>query len=75
MSQECVEHLFKAMELAKQMIKLANESQSACDEDCCIVVYDTVRDSAREIERIAKQEFRIVKRVRRDPEEALGESV
>ena len=56
MSATCNMHIRKVMDLAGQLIALADEGEEKAQHDSCIVLYGIVRDCAYRIRQEAERE-------------------
>ena len=49
MTPVCRKYFLEAIQLSEQLIKLANDAQSDCDDDRCLVLFGIILDSASKI--------------------------
>ena len=49
----CEQHIARALELADQLIELANADRNGCEHDGCLLLDGIVRDSALKIRQVA----------------------
>ena len=60
MTPVCRKYLLEAIQLSEQLIKLANDAQSDCDDDRCLVLFGIILDSASKIRREAEKRLKIL---------------
>ena len=53
MTSACRKYFIEAIQLSEKFIKLANNAQSDCDDDRCLVLFGIILDSASKIRREA----------------------
>jgi hypothetical protein len=49
MTPACRKYFLEAIQLSDKLIKLANDAQSDCDDDRCLVLFGIILDSASKI--------------------------
>ena len=49
MTSACRKYFLETVQLSEKLIKLANDAQSDCDDDQCLVLYGIILDSASKI--------------------------
>ena len=49
MTPICRKYFLEAIQLSEKFIKLANDAQSDCDDDRCMVLFGIILDSASKI--------------------------
>jgi len=49
MTSACRKYFIEAIQLSEKFIKLANDAQSDCDDDRCLVLFGIILDSASKI--------------------------
>ena len=49
MTAVCRKYCLEAIQLSDKFIKLANDAQSGCDDDRCLVLFGIILDSASKI--------------------------
>ena len=49
MTPVCRKYFLEAIQLSEKFIKLANDAQSDCDDDRCLVLFGIILDSASKI--------------------------
>jgi hypothetical protein len=54
--RSCNRHICETIELARQLVILADDGERDCEDDSCRVLYGVVRDSAYKIRQLAEQE-------------------
>ena len=60
MTSACRKYCLEAIQLSEQFIKLANDAQSDCDDDRCMVILGIVLDSASKIRLEAEIRLKIL---------------
>jgi len=50
-----MKHIRAAIELAKEMIRMADHAGNTCDDDGCLVVYGVIKDCAYKIKESAQR--------------------
>ena len=56
MINKCDTYLKKTLDLTDEMIKLADQAETACSDNGCAVVYGILRDSAYRVRKEAQRE-------------------
>ena len=69
MTSACRKYFLEAIQLSDQFIKLANDAQSDCDDDRCMVLFGIILDSASKIRLAAEKRLKQI-----ELEEPLEES-
>lgn len=54
----CNRHILKTMELAEEMIRLADRGEADREDNGCGILYGVLRDSAYKLKRLAEEEKR-----------------
>ena len=49
MTSACRKYFLETVQLSEKLIKLANDAQSDCDDDRCLVLFGIILDSASKI--------------------------
>ena len=62
MNHNCLEHIFAALELADEMIRMADQLEPKCDDDGCLIVYGVIKDCAYKIKGATERELQAVKK-------------
>ena len=52
----CDENILKVLELAREMVAVAEVGEPDSEDDSCAILYGTLRDSAFQIKQIAEAE-------------------
>ena len=60
MTPVCRKYSLEAIHLSEQLIKLANDAQSDCDDDRCMVLFGIILDSASKIRLEAERRLKIL---------------
>ena len=60
MMPECRKYLLESIKLSEQLIQLANEAHSDCDDDRCMVLFGIILDSASKIRLEAEIRLKIL---------------
>ena len=60
MTSACRKYFLEAIQLSDQFIKLANDAQSDCDDDRCMVLFGIVLDSASKIRLEAEKRLKLM---------------
>lgn len=60
MTSACWKYFLEAIELSEKLIKLANDAQSDCDDDRCLVLFGIILDSASKIHLEAEKRLNIL---------------
>ncbi|MBN1436267.1 MAG: hypothetical protein JW936_04275 [Sedimentisphaerales bacterium] len=58
MKPQCNEHLRKALQIAEQLLKLADKGDDDREDVNCGVLYGAIRDSAYKIRTLATEELK-----------------
>ena len=56
---KCNEHILNALDLARQLIILADEGEASARDDSCAVLYGIIRDCAYRIRMQAEREVEL----------------
>jgi len=57
MSNNCLQQVLAALELAEEMIRATDRVETKCDHDGCLVVYSVIKDCAYKIKKAAQREL------------------
>ncbi len=57
MSNDCMQQVLAALELAEEMIRLTDRVEAVCDDDGCLVIYSVIKDCAYKIKKAAQREL------------------
>ena len=60
MTPVCRKYFLEAIQLSDKFIKLANDAQSDCDDDRCLVLFGIILDSASKIRLEAEIRLKIL---------------
>ena len=60
MTSSCRKYCLEAIQLSEQLIKLANDAQSDCDDDRCMVLFGIILDSASKIRLEAEKRLKML---------------
>ncbi len=60
MTPVCRKYFLEAIQLSEKFIRLANDAQSDCDDDRCMVLFGIILDSASKIRLEAEKKLKIL---------------
>ena len=60
MTPACRKYFLETIQLSEKFIKLANDAQSDCDDDRCLVLFGIILDSASKIRLEAEKKLKIL---------------
>ena len=60
MTPACRKYFLEAIQLSEKFIKLANDAQSDCDDDRCLVLFGIILDSSSKIRLEAEKKLKIL---------------
>ena len=60
MTPVCRKYFLETIQLSEKFIQLANEAQSDCDDDRCMVLFGIILDSASKIRLEAEKKLKIL---------------
>ena len=60
MTPVCRKYFLEAIQLSDKFIKLANDAQSDCDDDRCLVLFGIILDSASKIRMETEKRLKIL---------------
>ena len=62
MTPACRKYLIETIQLSQHLIQLTNDAQSDCDDDCCMVLFGIILDSALKIQLEAEIRLEILEK-------------
>lgn len=61
MSNNCLEQIFTALKLADEMVRMADQVETKCEDNGCLVVYGVIKDCAYKIRAAAQRELQALR--------------